>query len=384
MSINNFRINSKKIFLTYPGFINNNIIENNLNNIFKKNIFKYKLAFEIGDNNDYEHTHILILLNKKCDIKTQNRLDIITNTKDIIHGDYKSISTNDHFINIYNYLEKENDKVYKIKLGVQFNNINIDDLNNNQYNIYKKIIQSHKSKYTLWNDESLLNSTCIRCTNWVEKMYEYKPNNIKLFEYKELFEHQKIWWELLENQNKREILWIYDKDGGSGKTEFCNWLIDNKDCYFIDGGKYSDIMYGYDNQEYIIFDIPRSVEDFTPYKAMEAFKNGKCFSSKYTSMMKKFGSKKVIVCANFKPELTKLTNNRWNIIEIETDDEIIYNVPKITKMKIKKTKTGFSLIKKIRYACLNTMGTRIKKNRLRLTKGTPLLNSFQLKTYDFN
>lgn len=359
--MNNFRLQCKKIFLTYKTYINIDDIKNNLNNIFKINkyIFNIKVAHELPDNgNNYRHTHVLLLLNKKSDIKNPNKLNINN-----IHGDYKPVNTNEHFINIYNYLDKQNGKFDKgvpyvevnFKLGCKYNDIDLEELKINQYKDLKKIIQSHKSKHSLWNDNKLCNGTIARCMKWTEKMYQYKPNNIKLFEHDKLLDRQQEWIDILENQNNREILFIVgDK---IGKSQCCNWLLDNKDTYFLSGGKYCDIFHGYDNQEYIIFDLPKSNENFCPYRAMESFKDGRSTSSKYQSHTKVFGTKKIIVFCNFMPDTTAMLSDRYNIRKYKNDDPDIQTI-KIKVFKIKNRKTKPSRKVNFLRASLNTIRGR--------------------------
>lgn len=79
--------------------------------------------------------------------------------------------------------------------------------------------------------------------------------------------------------------------GNNGKTEFTKYLYEVKDqqVFICQGGKYTDIMHAYNNEPYVVFDLPRAVEpEKVSYHAMESFKDGMCFSGKYQSAVKLF------------------------------------------------------------------------------------------------
>ena len=90
--IENFRLNSKKILVTYS--MDNNKLSNYAPEDFVKFLYKKFssnmhwciIAFERSEITNYEHTHIYIQLLSKCDIKNPRRLDI-----DGVHGRYETV-----------------------------------------------------------------------------------------------------------------------------------------------------------------------------------------------------------------------------------------------------------------------------------------------------
>lgn len=123
-------------------------------------------------------------------------------------------------------------------------------------------------------------------------------------------------WTLLENQTDRQILWIVDEIGNYGKTEFSNWLMAAKGAVIYEGGRKQDIAYTYSNQGIVVFDYVRTSDGFINYSVIESFKNGRIFSSKYTSSLKIFKPAKVIILANFKPDRSKLSEDRWVVMDL--------------------------------------------------------------------
>lgn len=116
----------------------------------------------------------------------------------------------------------------------------------------------------------------------------------------------------------RQILWVYDKDGGKGKSYMCGYLQVHYGAFITTGGKLADVAHAYDSQRVVVFDLPRTIADHCDnvYTLIECFKNGCIFSSKYQSNLKVFDVPHVIVMANFEPDLERLSKDRWNILHI--------------------------------------------------------------------
>lgn len=119
---------------------------------------------------------------------------------------------------------------------------------------------------------------------------------------------------LLLQQNDREVRWVHDAKGGAGKTWFAQYLIAHYNAFYCSGGKTADIAHAWDMQEIVIFDFTREKQELVNYSIIESFKNGLVFSGKYESRMKASGAPiKVIVFANWLPDLSKLSADRWSI-----------------------------------------------------------------------
>lgn len=134
----------------------------------------------------------------------------------------------------------------------------------------------------------------------------------------ELRDWQKKVIELIKKEpDPRKIHWYYDEEGGKGKTTLSKYLIYNYNASYVRNAKTADIAYSLkDNPKVVIFDLSRSNEDRINYGAIESVKDGLIFSSKYESKLKIFNSPHVIVFANTEPNLSKLSNDRWDIIEL--------------------------------------------------------------------
>lgn len=67
----------------------------------------------------------------------------------------------------------------------------------------------------------------------------------------------------------------------------------------------------------LFIDAPRSKQgEYIQYDFLEDVKNGRIFSGKYESRMKRLGPCHVVVMMNELPDMLKLSEDRYNIIEI--------------------------------------------------------------------
>ncbi len=117
----------------------------------------------------------------------------------------------------------------------------------------------------------------------------------------------------LDAQCDRKITWYWDEDGNTGKSWLTDWLAIKRGAFIVTGGKFCDIAYAFNYQEVVVFDYARDQEDRFPYKLLEDFKNLRVFSSKYESIMKRAVSCHLIVFANFGPDRSKLSRDRWDV-----------------------------------------------------------------------
>jgi len=114
---------------------------------------------------------------------------------------------------------------------------------------------------------------------------------------------------------QRKARWYYEETGGAGKSYFASHYRhgDGQRGYVVDSGKHADICHAYAYEPVVFFDWPRSNEDLFPYSMIEKFHNGRLFSPKYESHSKVFSPPHTIIFANFKPDRSKLSEDRWDV-----------------------------------------------------------------------
>lgn len=111
----------------------------------------------------------------------------------------------------------------------------------------------------------------------------------------------------------RQVLWYVDETGNQGKSWMASYLSATAGAFVVTNGQVKDIAHAYNNEKIIIFDLSRSQTECVNhiYTLMECFKNGRLFSSKYESTVKTFSPCHVIAFANFIPDHSKLSQDRW-------------------------------------------------------------------------
>jgi len=127
---------------------------------------------------------------------------------------------------------------------------------------------------------------------------------------------QDLLTELRGEPDMRQVLWYVDVQGGCGKTALARFLVKNEpNTMFISSGSAKDIAYqvikSTSSPHTVVFNLPRSAEAGMSYAAVESLKDGIVFSGKYEGGAKLFPPPHVVIFANFLPDLTKLSQDRW-------------------------------------------------------------------------
>lgn len=118
----------------------------------------------------------------------------------------------------------------------------------------------------------------------------------------------------------RSIYWIYDHIGNTGKTSLCKYIcVTNPKAIYL-GGAAKDMKYAISKASIkpsiILIDMSRSQEGHISYQGIEEIKNGIFFTTKYESQMTILNCPHVICFANFRPNTSSLSTDRWRIIDL--------------------------------------------------------------------
>ena len=125
------------------------------------------------------------------------------------------------------------------------------------------------------------------------------------------------------------VHWYWSSLGSNGKSTLATYICQIRKDAIIIGGKKNDIYYGIASTKLkptvVMIDIARAQvtkEGFpaVSYIAIECVKNGCFYSAKYESAMCIFNPPHVIVFSNYEPQQDQLTDKKWCIREINTDD----------------------------------------------------------------
>jgi hypothetical protein len=124
---------------------------------------------------------------------------------------------------------------------------------------------------------------------------------------------------LLQAPDKREIIFIVDRVGNTGKSWFARYYCHlQENGQIVIPGKKADMAYVIDpTRKVFFFDCPRSKQgDFIQYDFLEELKNGYIFSPKYESKIKILKTPHIVVCMNETPDMSKLSEDRYMIINL--------------------------------------------------------------------
>jgi hypothetical protein len=127
---------------------------------------------------------------------------------------------------------------------------------------------------------------------------------------------------LKERPSERRVIWFTDVIGNTGKTWMSRYLLATlrENCIRLENSKSDNIKYAYNGERVVIFDYSRSQADHVNYEVIESVKNGIMFSGKYESCSKTFDIPHVVIFANFEPDLTKLSADRWDVRHFTEED----------------------------------------------------------------
>lgn len=128
----------------------------------------------------------------------------------------------------------------------------------------------------------------------------------------------------LTEPDDRTVIWIYDPDGGIGKTALLKyWMVNFPGKYiFCNGGKCADLINLVFNQnmdkcDTVVWDLPRNRGGMVSYDAIECIKNGMIANTKYETGVKIFNCPHVVIFANELPsDLNALSRDRWRIFTV--------------------------------------------------------------------
>lgn len=141
--------------------------------------------------------------------------------------------------------------------------------------------------------------------------------------YESMYDWQKELTDICLNKpDPRIIYWYYSLDGNKGKSAWCKYMIHHHDAVGISGGKKTDVLnrvYNSTKRECFIMDVPRTSVGIS-YNAIEDIKNGVVHNDKYETGSVLFSPPHIIILANFYPDLSLVSEDRWNIKNIGRDD----------------------------------------------------------------
>lgn len=293
-----FRIQNTMIHLTYSGHLN---FEKWLK--FAKDpkpaglgaqIKEYSMVHETGSEG-YEHTHILVKFAKPLNSRNARIVDF-----EGIHPHVRRVSRLEHWNNVLEYHTKQGEPYTMLVTEPIISRVWKHN------NVSDAILQMCETTNEVGGIIAAFNHKPV---NYGPKpKVNWRPWQTKLIE------------EFKEQPDTRTVNWIWDPYGSGGKTFMARHLGMFED-YFVsdcsDPYHVATILEGYLNEGRtaftVIFNFTRQSEKKKIYQAIESFKDGMITSRKYRGRTIYFPHPHVTIFANYAPDISKMTLDRWRI-----------------------------------------------------------------------
>lgn len=143
--------------------------------------------------------------------------------------------------------------------------------------------------------------------------------------YPKLFDWQTELLKLLEVEpDSRSVYWIWSKAGAVGKSDMLKHLVSVKSFQPLQNAPTRDLACAWKGSS-VVFDYSRDEQQGGQinYAVIEHIKNRMLFSPKYESVTKvseNFNNVHVVCFSNEPPDVSKLSQDRWNIYKIDCSE----------------------------------------------------------------
>lgn len=307
-----FRFQNQKCMLTYKTHIDKFEFQEFMEK--KCPVKTIYIAHENGvndPNTPYEHSHVVIDFGKSFQSKNQRVFDFKN-----IHPHISIIKNDLSWKKSCKYITKEDSSVI----------LKEDDICSQIEKIW-----SHK------NVTEALKCSTLKDAQATIAVFQHKPRRMpKARVPPEIYyPWQKSLVEIFHTEpDGRTLMWLYDPVGKQGKTQF------GKSLCILEGEKYTimnnigqvkdfimnlkSIMDAGWDGDTIILNLVRDYQDKDHiYTALETVIDGFATATKYMGGTFFFPDLHVIVMANFEPNFTKVTLDRWRLFQISDDQKLI-------------------------------------------------------------
>ncbi|AXH75478.1 MAG: putative viral replication protein [Cressdnaviricota sp.] len=175
-----------------------------------------------------------------------------------------------------------------------------------------------------------------RVDRFVKQRIAYRDAKLQEEELRAAFSSTVLWsWQsrllelLLELPHPRRVYWFWESVGNKGKSFMARYLATTHGALILEAGRKVDLAHIFvttiPTPKIVIFDLARTAAPLEEvksspidvvYSLMESIKNGYIISTKYDSKGLSFAVPHVVCFANFEPDQTKMSSDRWQIHNI--------------------------------------------------------------------
>lgn len=314
-----FRLKLSKALLTYKTHIDKKKFTKWLNRKFE--IKEIEIAHETGDEKcNYLHTHACVWFKKQITLTSERALDYPG--EEDIHPNIKILKGKGKRVweDALGYLSKEDPECKHLEKY-------------RTTNIIERIWGAETIQEALKDNTHDIKEAMGVIAVFKEKELISKPTRkIPL-----MFSWQKDLKRLIKEEiNERKVRWFVDEVGATGKSEFLKHMM------LYEGDKVMGFRRfgGAQNASHlvlerlkkgqkvdaIICDFPRKYENIDIYEVLEDMIDGVMTSTKYMGGDVFIDTPHVIVLANFLPDVTNLSLDRWIIKRLIKQDHDVFAV----------------------------------------------------------
>ena len=179
--------------------------------------------------------------------------------------------------------------------------------------------------------------TASRITSFIREQISHRDTMKSLASFRERFAALSLYpWQrellaVLEvPPDERKITWIWSSAGKTGKSTMATFLGAMKEACVLESAKKQDLAYIFAQKpaKIVVFDLSRTLapEDDGKskldhlYAFAEGLKNSRIVSTKYQSASIVFACPHVVFFANFGPDMSKWSEDRYDVREITAAD----------------------------------------------------------------
>ena len=144
----------------------------------------------------------------------------------------------------------------------------------------------------------------------MDRVTEYRPWQAMLMD------------EIKQKPDRRTVNWFWDSTGNTGKTALCKHICMTRHAVYFHGrgsdaeAAIANRIKKHESTDIVLWDIPRTAKDYVKYEIIDFIKDGIFPYGRYGQLL--FNSPHLYVFANFLPDRTKVSQDRWRIFEIPT------------------------------------------------------------------
>ena len=141
---------------------------------------------------------------------------------------------------------------------------------------------------------------------------------------------------LVVEPDDRRIIFVVDPKGNSGKTWFAKYYMSlhPNNTQVMKSAKYLDMAYNLEcTSRHVFINCSRQQTEFLNYDFMESIKDGMVFSTKYEPINKKMNKCHVVVLMNQMPDMEKLTQDRYDILNVSDYKDVLPSAERPAKRR---------------------------------------------------